>query len=76
MPNRDFEKNRMKSIRVPGYGQGFGILVAAFFSIVFLLSLIESSRALTLSFNFMKKIEVERIPLDEARNLGITYRNK
>ncbi len=65
---------KMKEVGIPGYEKGIILLVAASVFVVALLVMIETSRAKPAPFRFTKPVEVERIPPEEARGLGVLYR--
>jgi hypothetical protein len=75
MEERFSSKSKIKSRRVPGYERGFWLLVVASTLMVAMMIAMESSRARPLSFGPGKQVEVERLPPDEARSLGISVRN-
>ena len=64
-----------KAIQGSGYERGFWLLVGFSGIMIALLLVMESSRAKPMSFGLLKKVEVERISQEEARNLGLSNRN-
>jgi hypothetical protein len=74
--SKEPEKKKIPSaIQGSGYERGFWLLVGASGFMIALLFAMESSRAKPLGFGFSKKVVVERISLEEARNLGVNSRN-
>lgn len=67
-------RSKIRNRRVPGYERGFWLLVVASALMVAMMVLMESSRARPLSFGLGKRVEVERLPAEEARTLGISVR--
>lgn len=65
-------KNRKQPLRIPGYGQGIWWLMAMSALVLFALFTLESSRAIPGGFGIGSQVEVERIPAEEARRLGIS----
>lgn len=70
-----FTRSKIKSRRVPGYERGFWLLVVASTLMVAMLVWMESSRPRPLGFGLGRQVEVERLPADEARTLGLSVRN-
>ena len=72
------DQSKPKNIKIHGhaYGRGLWVLLGASAVVLFLLFTIESSRAISAGFGMKKRVEVERIPADEARSLGISPRNR
>lgn len=68
-------RSKIKSRGVPGYERGFWLLVAASTVMVAMMVWMEASRARPLGFGLGRQVEVERLPPDEARTLGISIRN-
>ena len=77
----DLMVNSRKSdvrVRTPGgfgYERGLWFLIGCSGFAIFLLLAMESSRAKPSSFGFTPKVTVEKVPSDEARSMGLTYRN-
>jgi hypothetical protein len=69
-------KIRKQSLRIPGYGQGIWWLMAASVLVLFALFALESNRAISGGFGLGSQVEVERIPADEARSLGISPKRR
>lgn len=63
-------RNQKQSLRIPGYGQGIWWLMAASALVLCTLFMIESNRAISGSLGFGPRVEVERIPAEEARQIG------
>ena len=75
MSKHQDQKRIPNAIQGSGYERGFWLLVSASGFMIVLLMMMESSRARPLGFGLTKKVEVERLSLDEARKIGITTRN-
>lgn len=69
-------KARSRITGVPGYGRGIWWLAAASAVLLFVLFTLETSRALPGGLGWVRQVEVERIPAEEARNLGISPRKR
>jgi hypothetical protein len=69
-------KFRKQTLSVPGYGQGIWWLMAASVLVLFALFALESNRAISGSFGIGRSVEVERIPAEEARGLGVSARRR
>ncbi len=69
-------KVRKQSLGIPGYGHGIWWLMAASGLLVFALVVLESNRAISGSLRMRTQVEVERIPVEEAKTLGISPRSR
>ncbi len=63
------------AIRANGYERGFWLLMGASFLTIAFLVVMETSRARPSGLQFMKKVEIERISLEEAHRVDVNKRN-
>jgi hypothetical protein len=63
------------AIRNSGYERGFWMLMGASFLTIALLVAMESSRAKTFGNGLLKRVEIERISLEEAHGLKNNRKN-
>ncbi len=67
---------RKQALSIPGYGQGIWWLMAASALVLFALFALESNRAISGGLGIGPQVEVERIPAEEARRLGISPKRR
>ncbi|MBU6152891.1 MAG: hypothetical protein KGP28_01190 [Bdellovibrionales bacterium] len=69
-------KYRKQPLGIPGYGRGVWWLVAVSAVVLFALLAVESNRAISSGIGLGSQVQVERIPAEEAKRLGISPKSR